>query len=180
MNHYHSNKGTCDTALQLTGFDLIQALCDNYGFADAAKQTPLFARIIPSMIDYYETKNYVFVHGRIPCVENWKKGRQYDPHWRDADPIWWEMARWYNGMDAVKTYRGKKRSCAGIGILPTGIQSSRAKVQSLMRTQIFHRITRPASSPLTPVRRSAGRSMLSYWRTSRCMRADTDTIIPLF
>ena len=113
MNHCHSNNGTYDTVLHLTGFDLKQALCDNYGFADAAKQTPLFAKIIPSMVDYYETENYIFVHGWIPCVENWKKGRQYDPHWRDADPIRWEMARWYNGMDAVKTYRGKKTILCG-------------------------------------------------------------------
>ena len=113
MNHCHSNNGTYDTVLHLTGFDLKQALCDNHGFADAAKQTPLFAKIIPSMVDYYETENYIFVHGWIPCVENWKKGRQYDPHWRDADPIRWEMARWYNGMDAVKTYRGKKTILCG-------------------------------------------------------------------
>ena len=110
---HHIHNGTYDTAVQLTGFDLAQAQFNNLDFADAARQTPFYTKIIPSMIDYYETKDYIFVHGWIPCIENWKKGLQYNSKWRIADSALWERARWYNGMDAVKTYGGKKTVLCG-------------------------------------------------------------------
>ena len=65
---HHIHNRTYDTALQLTGFTPEFAREHNYDFADKAKETPYYQRIMPSMFDYYETKNYVFVHGWIPCV----------------------------------------------------------------------------------------------------------------
>lgn len=40
------------------------------------------------MVNYFETKNYIFVHGWVPLDDNW----------RDADKLSWDEARWYNGM----------------------------------------------------------------------------------
>ena len=39
-------------------------------------------------VDYFETKNYIFVHGWIPS----------HPKWREAFSCEWEEARWTNGI----------------------------------------------------------------------------------
>ena len=67
LSHHISN-GTYDTALQLTDFDRGLAPIRHYDFAEAAQRTAFFTRIIPAMLNYYETTNYVFVHGWIPCL----------------------------------------------------------------------------------------------------------------
>ena len=46
------------------------------------------------MIDYFETENYIFVHGWIP--NNMKSP---DHQWRKATKNQWEKARWDNGME---------------------------------------------------------------------------------
>ena len=58
--------------------------------------------ILDRMVDYFETKNYVFVHGWIPMkYDTTKEFAEYgeptlfDPNWREGD---WEMARWFNGI----------------------------------------------------------------------------------
>ena len=58
--------------------------------------------------DYFETKNYVFVHGWIPVkVVNNKSfyfGQcdkfEFDPNWRNS--CMFPAARWYNGIDMAK------------------------------------------------------------------------------
>lgn len=66
--------------------------------------TPFFAK----MVNYFETKNYVFVHGWIPMkYDNTKKFAEYgeptlfDENWREGD---WDSARWYNGIK--KAWKG--------------------------------------------------------------------------
>ena len=56
---HHVTNGTYQTALQLTGFDPTMARIRNYDFADAAKATPFYKTIIPSMLDCYETDHYI-------------------------------------------------------------------------------------------------------------------------
>lgn len=58
-------------------------------------------------INYFETKNYIFTHGWIPCREDlkptyWQEGISYiyKPDWRDAHASEWNNARWINGMKA--------------------------------------------------------------------------------
>lgn len=63
-----------------------------------------------SLVNYFETENYIFVHGWIPCVQitkNFKTVRpwyqngvsyQYNPDWRQATEQEWETARWLNGI----------------------------------------------------------------------------------
>lgn len=50
---------------------------------------------LDSMVDYFETKNYVFTHGYVPRVRDW----------RNASTLKWEQARWLNGMDCVHSGR---------------------------------------------------------------------------
>jgi len=70
------------------------------------KVKPLF----DGMVNYFETKNYIFVHSWIPCkyeviqkdVEKlgnfayMSPTRQYKEDWRCATPYEWDEARWEN------------------------------------------------------------------------------------
>ena len=81
-----------------------------YDFGECCTRT--IARVghfIDNMVDYFETKNYVFVHGFIPvsCDDNkpvyYQKKRKFSKmeDWRNANAEQWEQARWLNGMKMV-------------------------------------------------------------------------------
>ena len=71
----------------------------------ACLKNPYIQKIIPAMVDYYETDHYIFTHGWIPCVsESMGSGvNAYYPvdDWRNADKSLWDKARWINGMEAA-------------------------------------------------------------------------------
>lgn len=110
---YHVSNGTYDTALQLTGYDIAMAGVRRYDYAEAGQKTPLFTKIIPAMLDYYETKSYIFTHGWIPCVEERNGTLSYVENWRDSSEREWKKARWYNGMQAAKTASADKTVVCG-------------------------------------------------------------------
>ncbi len=60
---HHIQNGTVDTLLQLTGltYDDLDRPVDVYR---KAKMVPYVNKIIPKTLNYYETKNYIFVHVR--------------------------------------------------------------------------------------------------------------------
>lgn len=58
----------------------------------AARQVMPFINL---MVDYYETKNYIFVHGFIPMNKK-MRGFSYTENWRNGD---WAEARWLCGFD---------------------------------------------------------------------------------
>lgn len=103
MQEHHITNGTVDTVLQLTGYDEINHQNRN-NIKWAFMMTPYIRDIIPAMKDYFETKNYIFVHGWIPCHQ--EKLSKHNIHyskideWRNLDKEQWNLARWYNGMDA--------------------------------------------------------------------------------
>lgn len=51
------------------------------------------------MKDYFETSNYIFVHGWIPVNITSKDDNVNDTNWRNSDKIAWKEARWSNGID---------------------------------------------------------------------------------
>ena len=65
----------------------------------ALARTQMF---LNSMIDYFETKNYIFVHSFVPvhCDDNmppyYVRNRKYSKmeNWREANSLKWEDARW--------------------------------------------------------------------------------------
>jgi hypothetical protein len=65
---------------------------------------PFFAK----MVNYFETKNYIFVHGWIPCDTGklaypwYQHGRKfkYRTDWRTCSAEEWAAARWINGIQA--------------------------------------------------------------------------------
>jgi len=109
---HHVINGTYNTAIQLTDFDPAMADIRPHDFAVAAQNTPYFQKIIPSMLDYYETDHFVFVHGWIPCIQD-LDGYSYYSDWRSASADEWAKARWYNGIDAAVTAQEEKTIVCG-------------------------------------------------------------------
>ena len=97
---HHVSNGTYDTALWLTDYFRKMARVQPLEFIEAIKETPLYSKIIPSMVDYYETEKYIFVHGWIPCIRERDGSFSYITQWRESSPEEWARARWCNGMDA--------------------------------------------------------------------------------
>lgn len=65
---------------------------------------------IDSMVNYYETKHYIFVHSFVPLKNcdglpiYYTKNRKFevDPDWRYAHSSAWEEARWGNPFDLAE------------------------------------------------------------------------------
>jgi serine/threonine protein phosphatase 1 len=65
---------------------------------------------ICSMVNYFETKNYIFVHSFVPLKNldglpmHYTKNRKFaiDPDWRHAHANAWEEARWGNPFQLAK------------------------------------------------------------------------------
>lgn len=98
MSHDMSN-GTAMTIFSL-----------GYGdeFEDMCKDTFIKVRpFIDSMVNYFETKNYIFVHSWIPVINkdglpaHYTRGRsfEFDPAWRNASQKEWNDAMWGNPFD---------------------------------------------------------------------------------
>lgn len=103
---HHWSNGTIDSLLQLADISLISAYDYPKEFAKKVMDTPFIREIIPAMKNYYETRNYIFVHGWIPCRVIGKGTQQtdvfmYEDDWRTQDETQWARARWMNGMLAA-------------------------------------------------------------------------------
>ena len=105
LEHHHNTNGTVDTVCQLTGASARQIYTNTQQVGHGFLKTPYIQQIIPAMVDYYETSNYIFVHGWIPCTavstDCGQKEYYPTPHWRDGVPTLWKKARWINGMEAA-------------------------------------------------------------------------------
>lgn len=63
--------------------------------------------VLSRCYNYYETENYIFVHGWIPLITeqdmpmHHQRGRTYQfmSDWRNASEKDWQLARWRNGME---------------------------------------------------------------------------------
>ena len=100
-NTHHYTNGTFQTMLDLTGISFNEATKSIEKFKEKAYETDYFKHIIPTMLNYYETKNYVFVHSWVPLVGDYMG---FNENWRNASNIEWEKARW---LDPVEAYRLK-------------------------------------------------------------------------
>ena len=103
---YHVKNGTWSTALQLANMQPRYAIVRPRPFVAKVRQTDFYKKLLPAAVNYFETKNYVFVHGWIPCTSNGAnnsyrafKTFTYNPGWREATGDDWYFARWYNGME---------------------------------------------------------------------------------
>ena len=103
--YYHDERnGTADTIKE------IGRAAGSYSFAQCCDRA--LARIslfLDSMVDYFETENYIFVHSFIPltCKDNkpfhYINDREFEfnPEWRSANERDWEQARWGDPYDLI-------------------------------------------------------------------------------
>lgn len=102
---HHQSNGTVDTVLQLTGTTKTDLISNPNAIVQNLISSPLVSTIIPSMINYYETERFIFVHGWIPCnrfkVNAYADRFEAIPDWRKASAEEWSFARWVNGMAAA-------------------------------------------------------------------------------
>lgn len=61
----------------------------------------LLQPLYDKMVNYFETKHYVFCHGFLPVVEQPDGSYKINQHWRRAAQKNWEKATWPNGMEMV-------------------------------------------------------------------------------
>lgn len=94
--YHHVRNGTYNTGLQLIESEDTATITQPDRYVEYARMTPYVRKIIPSMLDYFETEHYIFVHGWIPCG-NVGQTKYFDG-WRTAGKKAWEGARWLNGM----------------------------------------------------------------------------------
>lgn len=109
---HHVSNGTYGSLLSLTGFEETGALERHAELAAAGRETPFYRTVIPATVDWYETERYLFVHGWVPCLKT-EAGFTPLENWRAAGKEAWRKARWYNGMDAVRSCRTDKTVLCG-------------------------------------------------------------------
>lgn len=56
------------------------------------------ARYRELLVNYFETKNYIFVHSWIPTISD-DNNHIYNKNWREANDNQWEEAMWCNPFD---------------------------------------------------------------------------------
>ena len=110
-HNQYVHAGTYDTAIQLTHW-LSPDTPHTSSFESTLRETPYY-KLISALPDYYETKNYVFVHGWLPVDVNSDGSFSFREDWRQASEKAWRSARWLNGMEAFLTARvpGKTVVC---------------------------------------------------------------------
>lgn len=101
---HHNSNGTLKTGLDLTNISEYDVPAFN-NFDLRCKETEFYKTIIPACKNYYETKNYIFVHGWIPVEStDYKSYFKYMNNWRNANDKQWNKARWLNGMSVGIKY----------------------------------------------------------------------------
>lgn len=70
---------------------------------------PKISNFINGMVNYFETKNYIFVHSFVPLHCNsalpyYLRGKNYTKmeNWREANDMQWEDARWGNPFELAE------------------------------------------------------------------------------
>lgn len=72
-----------------------------YAHADPyTKVKEVLQPLYDKMVNYFETKHYVFCHGFLPTVKK-VDGVKINHHWRRAIQRNWDLAMWPNGMEMV-------------------------------------------------------------------------------
>jgi serine/threonine protein phosphatase 1 len=96
---YDCSNGTYDTVCQFGGYGLEKS------FEECCIVTEMRTKnFLYSMVNYFETKNYIFVHSFVPLEVldglpmHYTRNRKFaiNPDWRHAHARDWETARWGN------------------------------------------------------------------------------------
>lgn len=90
------HNGTANTVCELGCYGPITNIDQVF---DVAKNNPEWVKYQKSLIDYYETDKYIFVHSWIPYTVNHKTSGEtyyYKKDWRTSSKKKWEEAKWPN------------------------------------------------------------------------------------
>ncbi|MBO5262303.1 MAG: metallophosphoesterase [Clostridia bacterium] len=101
MSVHHQN-GTWDSLLQISSMGELEAYNNASELVRRVRNSQFYKKLLSECVDYFETQNYIFTHGWIPCKTYGFYPRleyKYNENWRNANVIEWGKARWYNGMD---------------------------------------------------------------------------------
>ncbi len=118
----HYKNGTWGSLLQIAGMDELEVakkISDPSTVKEISGEllkkvmaSPFYKVLLMKGIDYYETRNYIFVHGWIPCemedVGTVNESFKYVADWRDRDVTEWQRARWCNGMKLACSFSVKE------------------------------------------------------------------------
>lgn len=99
---YDKSNGTLRTVWQL---GLALDINECYGIA-LSRVKPFFNQ----MVNYFETKNYIFVHSWVPLINkdglpaHYTRDRKFEfnPNWRNASQEEWDAAMWGNPFDLAE------------------------------------------------------------------------------
>jgi hypothetical protein len=89
---YHDmSNGTAQTILDLAEVYDFDLACDRI--------RSRVKRFVDQTVNYFETKNHIFVHSWIPTISQNDMFLKYDENWRDATDNRWDNAMWGNPFD---------------------------------------------------------------------------------
>ena len=94
---YDKSNGTIRTVQDISGKQ------SAYDFQNACMITyNKLARYRELLVNYFETKNYIFVHSWIPTIEIGYDKYEYRQDWRNANDVEWEEAMWCNPFNRAE------------------------------------------------------------------------------
>ncbi|MBO7398717.1 MAG: metallophosphoesterase [Clostridia bacterium] len=105
LHSHYAHNGTVRTLQRFTGASN-RDICERPAEIVAKmRKTEYIRTIIPAARDWFETENYIFVHGWIPCREANEMLDEPVPtfrEWRKASRLDWECARWMDYVEVLK------------------------------------------------------------------------------
>lgn len=112
LPHHYIN-GTMRTLESFFGKYSIDPVDDSIDFSGKTRIVDRICEFIEETVDYYETENYVFVHGWLPENSLTPEGRQ------KAVPEAWEKARWVRWNERYVGLRPLADKTLVLGHVPT-------------------------------------------------------------
>jgi hypothetical protein len=115
ISRHHWSNGTVDTLIQLTGFTEQDFLRGTYDYEKINEKLQNYFTLIKNCVNFYEIKNYIFVHAGLPIVwhDEFPDGPgmlgawmvpEIPKGWRESSEDVWENARW---QKSIYTYKDK-------------------------------------------------------------------------
>ena len=92
ISSHHWYNGTVDTIAQLTDTNKYDLMCGLYKYSLIKKKLSKYFKLIKNCKNYLEIKDYIFVHGWIPHIRDYK-------NLTTVDESEWYSARWNNGIE---------------------------------------------------------------------------------
>lgn len=117
---YDKSNGTIRTVQDISGKQ------SAYDFQNACMITHnKLARYRELLVNYFETKNYIFVHSWIPTIKVGHDKYEYRQDWRNANDVEWEEAMWCNPFNRAEQDLNKTGKTIVFGHFHTSYQWSK-------------------------------------------------------